>query len=139
MATRSTIAMKTEDGIYSVYCHWDGYVEHNGRILLNHYTDTALVKALIDLGDLSTLSESLDDVQAYHRNKGEEWADVSPQTFSDVPEWIELAQGIEFFYLWNGKEWLVSTGQKVNGYPTFEFVEVAILEQLVEEFQEKLG
>ena len=30
MGTRSSIAIKTEDGIKAIYCHWDGYVDHNG-------------------------------------------------------------------------------------------------------------
>ena len=31
MATRSTISIQKNDGtIRSVYCHWDGYCEHNG-------------------------------------------------------------------------------------------------------------
>ena len=49
MATRSTIAMKTKDGkIKAIYCHWDGYVDHNGRILSNFYTDPAKVQELIN-------------------------------------------------------------------------------------------
>ena len=42
MATRSTIAMKTPEGkIRAIYCHWDGYPEHNGKMLLDNYQDAA--------------------------------------------------------------------------------------------------
>lgn len=41
--------------VVSVYCHWDGYVEHNGKILVNHYQNREDVKALIDGGNISTL------------------------------------------------------------------------------------
>ena len=38
MATRSTIAKLGKDGIIkAVYCHSDGYLEHNGKVL-NEYT-----------------------------------------------------------------------------------------------------
>lgn len=60
MATRSRIGIETESGeVKSIYCHWDGYPEHNGKILVNHYTDRAKVEALIELGDISTLAESI--------------------------------------------------------------------------------
>ena len=56
MATRSTIALEFADGtVGQVYCHWDGYLDNNGRILLEHYTDPFKVRELIDHGDLSSL------------------------------------------------------------------------------------
>jgi hypothetical protein len=40
MATRSRIGIELEDGVIeSIYCHWDGYPENNGKILLEHYQD----------------------------------------------------------------------------------------------------
>ena len=54
MGTRSTIALEFADGtIGQVYCHWDGYLEHNGKILRDHYSDPFKLRDLIDLGDLS--------------------------------------------------------------------------------------
>ena len=41
MGTRSSIAIKTEDGIKAIYCHWDGYIDNNGRILKEHYQSPA--------------------------------------------------------------------------------------------------
>lgn len=56
MATRSEIYLEKEDGTFDyVYCHWDGYPEWNGRILLKHYNDVEKVKALISLGSISSL------------------------------------------------------------------------------------
>jgi hypothetical protein len=37
MGTRSRIGVMHGDNVKSVYCHWDGYLEHNGEILLKHY------------------------------------------------------------------------------------------------------
>ncbi len=37
MATRSTIALEFADGtVEQVYCHWDGYLDHNGALLRDH-------------------------------------------------------------------------------------------------------
>jgi len=56
MATRSTIALEFADGtIGQVYCHWDGYLAHNGKMLLEYYSNPFIMRDLIDLGDLSSL------------------------------------------------------------------------------------
>lgn len=56
MATRSTIALEFADGtVQQVYCHWDGYLEHNGAILFEHYADPFKLRDLIDMGDVSSL------------------------------------------------------------------------------------
>jgi hypothetical protein len=56
MGTRSTIALEFADGtVEQVYCHWDGYLEHNGKILAEHYSDPFKLRDLIDLGDMSSL------------------------------------------------------------------------------------
>lgn len=60
MATRSTIALEFADGsVGQVYCHWDGYLDHNGKILQKHWLDPFKVRSLIDLGDLSSLGTEI--------------------------------------------------------------------------------
>ena len=60
MATRSTIALEFADGtVQQVYCHWDGYLDNNGRILLNNYSDPFKLRELIDQGDISSLGPKL--------------------------------------------------------------------------------
>lgn len=60
MATRSTIALEFADGtVQMVYCHWDGYLSNNGKLLQEHWTDPFKVRDLIDLGDLSSLSKEI--------------------------------------------------------------------------------
>jgi len=56
MATRSCIGQVQEDGtVRSVYCHWDGYPAHNGRILLQSFVTPQKVRTMIDLGHMSLL------------------------------------------------------------------------------------
>jgi hypothetical protein len=60
MGTRSTIALEFADGtVQQVYCHWDGYLAHNGKILAEHYSDPFKLRDLIAQGDLSSLAPNI--------------------------------------------------------------------------------
>ena len=49
MSTRSLIAREIGKNQYSViYCHFDGYLEHNGKILYKYYNDSNKVDKLLD-------------------------------------------------------------------------------------------
>ena len=68
MATRSTIALEYADGtIGQVYCHWDGYLEHNGVLLSKHYSNPFILRDLIDLGDISSLRPTVGTKHAFSR------------------------------------------------------------------------
>ena len=58
MGTRSRIGVMHGDKLKSVYCHWDGYLQHNGQLLQNHY-DSAKANHLISLGFISSLKEEI--------------------------------------------------------------------------------
>ena len=64
MGTRSRIGVMHGDNVKSVYCHWDGYLEHNGEILLKHY-DSAKANQLVALGDLSSLRANIGEKHAF--------------------------------------------------------------------------
>ena len=62
MATRSTIALEYADGtVDQVYCHWDGYIDHNGKILFENYSNPFILRDLIDMGDISSLGPNIGD------------------------------------------------------------------------------
>jgi hypothetical protein len=83
MATRSRIAIENQDGtVDSIYCHWDGYLEGVGKTLFNHY-DREKLEKLLELGDLSSLEETLEYTIAYHRDRGE---DLHFKTFKDIED-----------------------------------------------------
>ena len=111
MSTRSMIARRYEDGSFrAVYAHWDGYPEHNGRILLSHYSDVNKLNALLDEGDISCLRENVGEKHAfddflqgaespakqnewttfYGRDRGEE--DIEACTFETLDELITAAK-----------------------------------------------
>ena len=68
MGTRSTIALEFADGtVEQVYCHWDGSLSNNGRILQEHYSDPFVLRDLIDLGDISSLKPTIGTQHAFSR------------------------------------------------------------------------
>ena len=68
MGTRSTIAMEFADGtVEQVYCHWDGYLSHNGQILFQYYSDPFKLRDLIDLGDMSSLGPKIGTQHAFDK------------------------------------------------------------------------
>lgn len=109
MGTRSTIALEFADGtVGQIYCHWDGYPEHNGRILFNHYQDPFKVKRLIQLGNISILGEEIGNKQsfdspikgqclAYGRDRGEE--DQEAIYFSSYEDFMARGDTQEYNYI----------------------------------------
>ena len=106
MATRSRIGIENADGtVTSIYCHWDGYPQGNGKTLAEHYQYREKVQQLIDLGSISSLHEFVFPegahnfsepekgvTVAYHRDRGEDFmqsqhASVDEYLTSDVEEW----------------------------------------------------
>jgi len=68
MGTRSTIALEYADGtVEQVYCHWDGYLAHNGQMLQEHYSNPFILRDLIDLGDISSLRPTVGTKHAFSR------------------------------------------------------------------------
>lgn len=130
MATRSTIAVKHGSVIKAVYCHWDGYLDHNGKILLENY-DSIKANNLVALGDISSLREEIGekhpfskfdmpDGEVYDETKYENWTTffgrdrgeegTEWQTFQSEREWVETMDrsGCEYYYVMDNGVWYVS-------------------------------
>ena len=71
MATRSIIAKLDDNGVQAIYCHNDGYLSNNGKILDQHYQDEDKVDELLLLGDCSSLKDTIEDTIFYMRDRGE--------------------------------------------------------------------
>lgn len=115
MSTISRIAMKQDDNTYkSIYCHSDGYLEHNGVILYTYYKDKSKVEDLIKLGDISKLGKEVspdsskphnfkerqDDVTvAYHRDRGEKFHSKDFLTREELIKYsIKSSENILYVY-----------------------------------------
>jgi hypothetical protein len=112
------IARKLPDGKYeSIYCHWDGYPEHNGVILEKYYMADDKIDALFRLlGDLSILGEEIGEKHdfndqnthvctAYGRDRGEK--NVESCISLDRKHLMTRANqcDAEYIYIWDGGKW----------------------------------
>ena len=69
MGTRSMIAIQNpyNKTVRAVYCHWDGYLEHNGSLLQKHYSASPKANNLIALGDISSLKAEIGEKHDFSR------------------------------------------------------------------------
>lgn len=126
MGTRSDIIVQKSDGTWKrIYCHWDGYLSHNGKILFENYTSQKEVEALVENGDMSSLGEKCSKPEGhtfdnpvkgycvyYGRDRGEKDCDGTVgETIHAV--WPEADSWTEFTYIWvmdqdgkGGKWWV---------------------------------
>lgn len=66
MSTNSKIAIVKEDGtVEAIWCHWDGYPTHCGRILHKHYTAVKKVRELIAQGNLDSIAPEIGEKYDY--------------------------------------------------------------------------
>ena len=154
MGTRSTIALEFADGsVEQVYCHWDGYLAHNGKILFENYSNPFILRDLIDLGDLSSLRPMVGTKHAfshydtelkqekyyelygdmctfYGRDRGETGCDK--KKFLDFQDYLAHHQYEEYEYiLRRDGNWYVK--QHDNEY---ELLVAALVKELTEETAE---
>ena len=110
MGTRSAIGYLQPSGsVRAVYCHWDGYPDHQLPILKAKYNTLAKVKALIKPGSMSSLesnhtwdSESRDPQPLYHAERGH---GDKPKTSSKAFDyWRD--QDCEYLYVFDGTKWI---------------------------------
>lgn len=122
MATRSSIGMELENGeVLAIYCHWDGYPSHNGKILYQNYSDRNKVIELINLGDISILEREVNPPKfsehsfgypfpnvtvSYHRDRGEKYK--QPEKYPSVESFSQnFGQSWAYLFDRNG-QWLAT-------------------------------
>ena len=131
MSTNSNIGIRNGNKIKYIYCHWDGYLSHNGLMLNLFYRDLDKVSALINLGDISSLGYNVDAPRriqggqdasnlsnymrvtlktsfcvAYGRDRGDRYSDVAPRTIN-YSEYLDYAQQFAYVYDMKDKKWYV--------------------------------
>ena len=141
MGTRSVIGVMHGSKAKTVYCHWDGYLSHNGMILQDHY-DSPKANHLVALGDLSVLARNIEAPEGvehtfdkprdgvcvfYGRDRGEECSGY--RTFQNEQEFVDEMSyiGCEYFYIMDDGDWYVSTGKE------FTLLSQAIVLELAEQ------
>ena len=136
MATRATIAKLDKNGVKAIYLHSDGYLEHAGKILDQHYQDESKVDELLSNGGISILNEnigkpgidfndykkfgSLKQSRFYHRDRGEDKKEAA--TLGGENELVKFATekcDAEYIYMFAYGSWYV-----YDVYNNSEFVEL---------------
>jgi len=113
MATRSYIGVRNTDAsVDYIYCHFDGYPEHNGKILTEHYSNINRVNELLNLGDLSVLGQFIGEKMdfdkriqntclAYGRDRGESNVDKKNSGYDT----LITDQSVDYVYVFDGDYW----------------------------------
>ena len=128
MGTRSRIGVMHGNKCKSVYCHFDGYLEHNGVILQEHY-DSAKANHLVALGDLSALRPEIGDQHPFSQFEVDEMdrddfirttenmctfygrdrleTDVDFKVAHNFSEFLEQVEncGAEYYYVMENDKW----------------------------------
>ena len=132
MGTRSAIGVMHGDKVKAVYCHWDGYLEHNGKILQESY-DSPKTNELVSMGNMSSLGAEIgekhpfdnpydfrtpeyeahkakygDMCTFYGRDREEE--DQEYIVVESAKEMFNKFSWCEFFYVMKDGVWYVSEG-----------------------------
>ena len=134
MSTKSSISIYENEIYAGVYCHNDGYLSHNGRILLHNYTTAKDVKELISFGDMSSLGEKISPDPSfphtrgiaqngvcvfYHRDDGESKDDT--KAYVDINEESFYAhQSQQYDYLFKENKWFWRMNGKGEWKPLTE-------------------
>jgi hypothetical protein len=140
MGTRSRVGVMHGTVCKSVYCHYDGYLDYTGRILLAHYDSTA-ANALIARGDNSGVKETLEDMNFYS-DRGED--NVSWQVAHTFDEFLEQVNncGGEYYYVMRDGVWYAgcvydATGLRKGGLvPLTDALAATTIEGLTAELTE---
>ena len=125
MATRSVIAKLDNKGIQAVYCHNDGYLSNNGKILDQHYQNEIKVDNLIAQGDCSSLKDTIKDTIFYMRDRGEENKEAT--NLKNETKLLEFAFetcDAEFVYMFAYGSWYVYDNTDAIGNSSYQFIEL---------------
>ncbi len=133
MGTRSRIAFPSTGGRFkSIYCHWEGDTSGVGKVLVEHYASAARAKALIKVGDISTLRARLaptkgvlhtfenpvcDTTVVYGRDRGDK--DCHALTSNNFSALVFAAGecNAEYVYVFTDGKWLYTPVPWIRGVP----------------------
>lgn len=121
MATRSTIWLRTENEEYTYkgsYCHFDGGIKVNGKLLFENYNTKEKIEELISFGQMSSLGPTPNDCFFYARDGGENISTYKLLTnenditsHKDIDRYFE-----EYNYVFENNTWYVYTINYKNGF-----------------------
>ena len=124
MATRSIIAKLDDKGVKAIYCHSDGYLSNNGKILDQHYTDCSKLNELLADGDISSLKDTIKDTIFYNRDKGEKTLTAILKDETELLEHAFEYCDAEYVYMFAYGSWYVYDNSNKIGNTSYQFIEL---------------
>ena len=124
MSTRSMIAIQDADGAcYAIYCHFDGYVSHMGKMLTTYFNDDEKAADLVNEGELRSIDVSAEnEVVLEHFEEDFEKREI--EYYDNVVDMLNAFQNSdrEYLYIWDDviETWLyrkniyISNGKMVE-------------------------
>ena len=129
MSTNSTVAVKTDKGYEAIYVHWDGYFDYMYPMLSENHNSLEQAMTLVSFGDASSIEKRImptngsghsfekpeaDVCVFYHRDRGERWEYVAPQTYRTKKEVLKTQY---YTYIFEDGMWRAYIGGKeVDSY-----------------------
>lgn len=118
MSTQCGIAIKTEEGYKTIYCHHDGYPSYMFKMLTENYNSEELAKKLVNLGDASFIDKFLEPVTDrhtfdnpeegvsvfYHRDRNEDWSRNQPYIYKTKQK---LRSVFYYAYVFDKGRWVM--------------------------------
>ena len=113
MGTRSRVGVMHGDICKSVYCHYDGYLNYTGRLLLENY-DSATANQLVARGDNSGVKETLDVMNFYGDPSQDDVGYHIARTFEEFLEQVQ-GTGCEYYYVMRDGVWYAGAVYETKG------------------------
>lgn len=125
MSTHCGIAIKTDKGYETIYCHHDGMTSRMLPKLQNYYNSETLANLLISGGDASSIGSKFESTNEnhsfdnpekdvcvfYHRDRGEDWTATRPTVYDKN----RAFDTYYYLYIWENGCWTAyADGKKVN-------------------------
>jgi hypothetical protein len=110
MSTRAYVGiLKSNKSIDVIFTHWDGYPQHHGPILFQHYGNSTAVRLLLASGSHEGLEPDPRDGKP-RGDKPEHF-----ESFEGLFQHLKTAFWISYIYLWDVKHsrWIFT-----SAYPT---------------------
>lgn len=118
MSTHCGVAVLTEEGYKTIYCHNDGYPKHMVPVLTKSYNSKELANKLVNCGDASYITDELEPTKPYHtfrtpepgvsifyhRDRGEPWRDNEPALYAQHDK-KRLLSSFYYAYIFEDGRW----------------------------------
>lgn len=129
MSTNAMIGIVNKDHtVTAVYCHFDGYPDYAGAMLMKYYSDPEKARKLIGLGNISRLMQKLEPEKgqkhtfyepadgvtvAYHRDRNDAWIYAQPEKYRSIDSYRQLLITVyKYLFDTNSNKWLYSEDGK---------------------------